>query len=1087
MKIKTNNKAVAEIVGSVLLLAIAVAVFSVIYAQVLSDPGPSPETYVTLVGKMESKDGITTVAFENRRGETLGNDTNIILKIGGSYGFTKSVTIEELNAYYSSSNNFLENGWNIGDKIHPLSIFSSEFGNLKDVAVDATIVDKKSNSIVFWGRLQEGYEVPPFGRGGIWHFDDEPFWDGTEGEVKDSSGNNNHGTAKNGAYNTDSTAVSGRAGFFDEVDDYVEIPSSFSLDITQEITVEAYIKPLVGTGVLNWGDFYSEFFLRPNILKISQLNEINYTCAVVGQEKRGNDENGVLNTVKINTVNGTITPISIGNVFGAAPGAQQGQLWAKIVHVTDDLYAIVYENDQLKITIKTINISNIGSVTPIYKPEFIYDSGSEPDIIYVGPYLDTDAYVFAITYQNGAGYIGTVKITPDGTVTALHHPAHQFDSSGNCGKPKIINVSCPDDDNFYIFTITYQKGAGYLKTIKIKNDGQVLDSGWPGVPFATKCDEPDMVYVSGPIDNEYIFAVAYSENNPSTTPGYIQTVRIRDDGKVFDPDISRHRFASEGYTPDIIHTLNDIYVVAYTDGNNAGYFKTISIQSDGSVSDTEDLAVRFSRDPPEKYGKTPDIIKLTPAVFAVAYEDQAAKPGTIATLRIYKDSTPPHLRGIVKFGAAQLHANDTHVYASINGADHNLTLPINCGQWNYIVLTYNRSVFRLYCNYDKDTSNQYGINWNESLDYTQPINLNPNDLRFGHKFYGYLDEIAIYDRAFEEDEIKNNYGNPDFFIKTLEVSISPMDKGLVSADPVSPYYYNDVVTLTPIPITGWKFDHWSGLNAGDLVDNGHGTWSITMNENKALTVIFAEDDSTYEIVALTSGSGTWTVPDGVTSIDVLVVAGGGGAGYADSEDKYKSGAGGAGGLIWVQGVTQLGTINIVPGNTISYSIGSGGAGSNDKNNEGAIGGDTTFGILAAKGGGGGGSSNKVNGLAGGSGGGAGVKNNGPGIGGTQTQTAQSGWSGVFGFGHNGANADSSYGGGGGGANAAGTEYTGGAGKDMSYFFRTTYGVSGVFAKGGNAESDGTSGTINTGNGGNALPTGSGGAGGSGIILIRYQV
>jgi hypothetical protein len=700
--------------------------------NVLSEDGPTPETYATIVGKMEPEGNIPiTVAFENRRGETLGLDTVIILQIGGQYGESKQMSIRQLSQIFP----YLSDGWDIGEKIYPALIFPEELGDLTNVTINATVVDKVSNSIVFWGTLKGGYVVPPSGRGGIWHFD-EPMWKNVTGEVKDSSGNNNHGTARNGANTTGESAISGRAGFFDEVDDYVDIPSSYSLDITQAITVEAYIKPLAGTRVLKWGEYDTQFYLRPNIIVISQFDEINYTCAVVGEEQ-GRD--AVLSTVKINTHNGTITPISINNIFGSAPTGEQGQLWPKIVHVTGDLYAIVYKNSDRKIAVKTVYISAKGIVTPTNKPELSYDTGAEPDIIYVAPYPGEDAYVFAIAYQNRVGYVGTVKITTEGIVTPITYPAYPFDTDTNCGKPKIINVSGPVGDD-YIYAIAYQKEAGYVKTVKIKSNGEVTDSFKPAFPFDTKCDESDIVYVSGPIDNVYIYAIAYSYD----ATGYVKTVKIKDDGEVTDTKMPKFPFAKAGYTPDIIHSLNDIYVVAYTNDKDIGYFKTISINSNGFVVDTGDQAVTFSRGPPNKFGKTPDIIHITHAVFAVAYEDQSAKPGTIATLRIYKDPTPPYKRGIVKFGAAQLYANDTIVYASINGPNQNLTLPINGEQWNHVVLTYDRSVFRLYCNYNKDTSNILGINRIE-MPYSQPIAINPNKLMFGYRFYGYLDEIAIYD------------------------------------------------------------------------------------------------------------------------------------------------------------------------------------------------------------------------------------------------------------------------------------------------------------------------------------------------------
>jgi len=113
------------------------------------------------------------------------------------------------------------------------------------------------------------------------------------------------------------------------------------------------------------------------------------------------------------------------------------------------------------------------------------------------------------------------------------------------------------------------------------------------------------------------------------------------------------------------------------------------------------------------------------------------------------------------------------------------------------------------------------------------------------------------------------------------------------------------------------------------------------------------------VVQLLSGSGTWTVPTGVTSIRALVIAGGGGHGGA---------GGGAGGLV---DVTSL---SVTPGQNISYSIG--GPGTNNGQtisgwSHGTNGGNTTFGSITAIGGGGGGGQAGMNGLSGGSGGGGG--------------------------------------------------------------------------------------------------------------------
>lgn len=79
---------------------------------------------------------------------------------------------------------------------------------------------------------------------GYWDFD-EASWTDTADEVKDSSGEDNHGTA-GGEVTTEEAGKFGRYGFFDGSDDYVECLNSPSLNPTQ-ITVMAWVLPTEGT------------------------------------------------------------------------------------------------------------------------------------------------------------------------------------------------------------------------------------------------------------------------------------------------------------------------------------------------------------------------------------------------------------------------------------------------------------------------------------------------------------------------------------------------------------------------------------------------------------------------------------------------------------------------------------------------------------------------------------------------------------------------------------------------------------------------------------------------------------------------
>jgi hypothetical protein len=209
----------------------------------------------------------------------------------------------------------------------------------------------------------------------------------------------------------------------------------------------------------------------------------------------------------------------------------------------------------------------------------------------------------------------------------------------------------------------------------------------------------------------------------------------------------------------------------------------------------------------------------------------------------------------------------------------------------------------------------------------------------------------------------------------------------------------------------------------------------------------------------------WIAPDGVTSVDYLVVAGGGGGGNG-----YDNAGGGGGGA----GMVLTGTLSVTPGNSYTVIVGDGGVGGADArtNNAGTAGQDSVFENITALGGDFGKGSR-----TGGAVGAAQISNtNAPGGG------AGSGG----GFGGKG-------GGGAGGAGSANSGTTGGAGgvgvASSISGSSVTYGVGGAGANSG-TQNGGNDGTANSGNGGqaggatSASSTG-GGKGGSGIVIITY--
>ena len=247
------------------------------------------------------------------------------------------------------------------------------------------------------------------------------------------------------------------------------------------------------------------------------------------------------------------------------------------------------------------------------------------------------------------------------------------------------------------------------------------------------------------------------------------------------------------------------------------------------------------------------------------------------------------------------------------------------------------------------------------------------------------------------------------------------------------------------------------------------------------------------ITSYTSSSGSFSVPSGITAVDVLVVAGGGGG-------TLNVAGGGAGGLIYRP------AFPVTPGGSVSYVIGSGGG-------RGVNGQDSTFGGLTAKGGGKGAGENGTNASPGGSGGGA--SDGAPGsTGGTGIQPQQSGDSGTYGFGNPGGNEGNpaNQGGGGGGAAQAGSPGDtqsggsqsggkGGHGKAYSISGSSTYYSGGGGGAGSSSGSPGgqggggdgsnssqgvaSPGQANRGGGGGGGYATQGGTGGSGVVIVTY--
>ncbi len=173
-----------------------------------------------------------------------------------------------------------------------------------------------------------------------------------------------------------------------------------------------------------------------------------------------------------------------------------------------------------------------------------------------------------------------------------------------------------------------------------------------------------------------------------------------------------------------------------------------------------------------------------------------------------------------------------------------------------------------------------------------------------------------------------------------------------SSTPVS-YKYGD---KTYVNYTG---NYWGDYTGTDLSGDGIGDTPYTTGTGEVdyYPMIQGFMYNTY----FSPGTYTFTVPDGVTSLNVTIIGGGGGGGGGNAGGDvdvvyYFGGCGGGGGSGFVTGVTDLA---VTPGQVFTVTVGSSGIGGVENNGNpgsagnGGIGGMSSFGTYNAFGGKGG--------------------------------------------------------------------------------------------------------------------------------------
>ena len=142
MRLK-QDEAVSEILGTALLISIAILFFSFLVIIVFSYPMTPAAPYVNLVGSIDSETG--DIVIEHFGGDILPGDTKIFVSIEDELNEINIGTIFKETTHYNNWNVINSNRdgyWNFGEIV----TYSDNIDSSMRVSV--TVIDDESNSVV---------------------------------------------------------------------------------------------------------------------------------------------------------------------------------------------------------------------------------------------------------------------------------------------------------------------------------------------------------------------------------------------------------------------------------------------------------------------------------------------------------------------------------------------------------------------------------------------------------------------------------------------------------------------------------------------------------------------------------------------------------------------------------------------------------------------------------------------------------------------------------------------------------------------------------------------------------------------------
>ncbi|DAC72400.1 MAG TPA: hypothetical protein DSN98_05315 [Thermoplasmata archaeon] len=522
---------------------------------------------------------------------------------------------------------------------------------------------------------------------GLWRFDE------SSGLIAiDSSNNGNNGTLFPAdvtqapqRINQSDNVVNNRSLRFDGYNDYVIINHASSLSPTNEIAIEAWVKPeskteFKGTNIprINSTIFGTQAYgcYEPDIINIS-----NDRFAIVS---RNSALAGFVITTQISS-EGNISKNATTSVIDIYQFETVRCETPRIIKIVGsaDLYAIVYRGQNGYLYIATVQILSNGKITKAVINKVTIDSINcyYPDIIFTeGDYYAVaySSYEFYLAANRYVGRLQTAKITPAGVVTAQKSYYNFGGGSTPTGIMQYLDIIRVKDD-YYSIVFRDSDTDGSLRAIQIKNGWNIFVDA-----IRYKFDNNNISDLPLRIIHVFdkIYAVFYGDKMGNLQRGgALETIILSDTGTFVDsvdydtllPPADWNQFSN----PEIIHITGDIFAVSYRLSTRAEV-KTLQISNLGVITNhTNDAAWKYVYQPASSYTiSSPKIIEVSAVkdTYAIVYPKSVSSDtnnGVLLTIKIpdngsiVKKILDSVLLGPVNFYAPDIVLVSNDIYAVV--------------------------------------------------------------------------------------------------------------------------------------------------------------------------------------------------------------------------------------------------------------------------------------------------------------------------------------------------------------------------------------------------------------------------------------